>query len=150
LIEDFMIATNGVTAAYLESKKFPSLRRVLRSPERWDRIADLASQYGDRLPGEPDAVALEAFLVRRRKADPEKFPDLSLAVVKLIGRGEYVLDLPGIDFVRIAEGLGCDAVRVSKASELAPALARGLAHDGVCLIEVMVDSAVPLLYAQKS
>jgi benzoylformate decarboxylase len=60
------------------------------------------------------------------------------------------LDLPGIDFVRIAEGLGCDAVRVSKASELAPALARGLAHDGVSLIEVMVDSAVPLLYAQKS
>jgi benzoylformate decarboxylase len=60
------------------------------------------------------------------------------------------LDLPGIDFVRIAEGLGCDAVRVSKASELAPALARGLAHDGVSLIEVMVDSAVPLLYAQKT
>jgi benzoylformate decarboxylase len=60
------------------------------------------------------------------------------------------LDLPGIDFVRIAEGLGCDAVRISKASELAPALARGLAHDGVSLIEVMVDSAVPLLYAQKS
>jgi len=60
------------------------------------------------------------------------------------------LDLPGIDFVKIAQGLGCDAVRVSKASELAPALAHGLAHDGVCLIEVMVDSAVPLLYAQKS
>ena len=74
LIEDFMIATNGVTAAYLESKKFPSLRRVLRSPERWDRIADLASQLGDRLPREPDAVALEAFLGRRRKADPEKLP----------------------------------------------------------------------------
>ena len=97
LIEDFMIATNGVTAAYLESKKFPSLRRVLRSPERWGRIADLASQLGDRLPREPDGVALEAFLVRRRKADPENFPDLSLAVVKLIGRGEYVLDLPGIE-----------------------------------------------------
>jgi benzoylformate decarboxylase len=60
------------------------------------------------------------------------------------------LDLPGIDFVQIAQGLGCDAVRVTKASELAPALARGLAHDGVSLIEVMVDSAVPLLYAQKS
>jgi benzoylformate decarboxylase len=59
------------------------------------------------------------------------------------------LDLPGIDFVKIAQGLGCDAVRVSKASELTPALARGLAHDGVCLIEVMVDSTVPLLYAQK-
>jgi exoribonuclease-2 len=92
-----MIATNGVTAAYLESKKLPSLRRVLRSPERWNRIADLASQLGDRLPHEPDAVALEEFLVRRRKADPEKFPDLSLAVVKLMGRGEYVLDLPGVE-----------------------------------------------------
>ncbi len=95
LIEDFMIAANGVTATYLESKKFPSLRRVLRSPERWDRIADLASGFGDRLPGEPDAAALEAFLVRRRQADPEKFPDVSLAVIKLMGRGEYALDLPG-------------------------------------------------------
>jgi benzoylformate decarboxylase len=60
------------------------------------------------------------------------------------------LDLPGIDFVRIAQGLGCDAVRVAKSSELAPALKRGLAHDGVSVIDVMVDSAVPLLYAQKS
>ena len=59
------------------------------------------------------------------------------------------LDLPGIDFVRIAQGMGCDAMRVSQASELAPALRRGLAHDGVSLIEVMVDSTVPLLYAQK-
>ncbi len=95
LIEDFMIAANGVTATYLESKKFPSLRRVLRSPERWDRIADLASGFGDHLPGEPDAAALEAFLARRRQADPEKFPDISLAVIKLMGRGEYALDLPG-------------------------------------------------------
>ena len=60
------------------------------------------------------------------------------------------VDLPGIDFVQIAEGLGCDAVRVGKASELAPALKRGLAHDGVSLIEVMVDSTVPLLYEKKS
>ncbi len=97
LIEDFMIAANGATATYLESKGFPSLRRVLRSPERWDRIAALAAGSGDRLPNEPDAVALEAFLARRRKADPEKFPDLSLAVIKLIGRGEYVLDPPGGD-----------------------------------------------------
>ncbi len=95
LIEDFMIAANGATAAYLESKNFPSLRRVLRSPERWDRIAALASSFRDRLPNEPDALALEAFLARRRQADPEKFPDVSLAVVKLIGRGEYALDLPG-------------------------------------------------------
>jgi len=95
LIEDFMIGANGVTAIYLASKNFPSLRRVLRSPERWDRIAQLASGLGDLLPKAPDAVALEAFLERRRKTAPEKFPDLSLAVVKLIGRGEYVLDLPG-------------------------------------------------------
>ena len=95
LIEDFMIAANGVTATYLASKKFPSLRRVLRDPERWVRITQLASGFGDRLPDAPDAVALEAFLARRRQADTEKFPDLSLAVVKLIGRGEYVLDLPG-------------------------------------------------------
>jgi exoribonuclease-2 len=90
-----MIAANGVTATYLEAKGFPSLRRVLRSPERWDRIALLAARFGDRLPAEPDAVSLEAFLVRRRQADPEQFPDMSLAVVKLIGRGEYALDLPG-------------------------------------------------------
>ena len=95
LIEDFMIAANGVTATYLESKGFPSLRRVLRSPERWERIAQLASSAGERLPDEPDAPALEAFLARRRTADPNGFPDLSLAVVKLIGRGEYALDLPG-------------------------------------------------------
>jgi exoribonuclease-2 len=95
LIEDFMIAANGVTAAYLESKRFPSLRRVLRSPERWDRIVALAAGYRDHLPAEPDAAALEAFLDRRRTAEPEKFPDVSLAVVKLIGRGEYTLDRPG-------------------------------------------------------
>jgi exoribonuclease-2 len=94
LIEDFMIAANGATAAYLEAKKFPSLRRVLRSPERWGRIVQLATGLGERLPEKPDAVALEGFLTRRRTAAPEKFPDLSLAVIKLIGRGEYVLDLP--------------------------------------------------------
>ena len=95
LIEDFMIAANGVTATFLASRKFPSLRRVLRSPERWERIAQLATEYGVHLPAEPDAAALEAFLEQRRKADPTKFPDVSLTVVKLIGRGEYALDLPG-------------------------------------------------------
>ncbi len=97
IIEDFMIAANGATAAFLESKRFPTLRRVLRAPERWARIVDLASGLGERLPGEPDARALEAFLVRRRKADPDGFPDLSLSVVKLIGKGEYALNLPGIE-----------------------------------------------------
>ena len=94
LIEDFMIAANGVTATYLAANKFPSIRRVLKSPERWDRIVTLASGLSERLPEKPDAVALEDFLARRRKAAPEKFTDLSLAVVKLIGRGEYALNLP--------------------------------------------------------
>jgi VacB/RNase II family 3'-5' exoribonuclease len=95
LIEDFMIAANGATAKYLDSRKFPSLRRVLRSPERWTRIVSLAASLGARLPPEPDALALEQFLVQQRKAEPEKFADLSLVVIKLIGRGEYALDLPG-------------------------------------------------------
>jgi exoribonuclease-2 len=95
LIEDFMIAANGVTATFLAAKKFPSLRRVLRSPERWARIVQLAGGLGGRLPVTPDGVALENFLLSRHQAAPEKFADLSLAVVKLIGRGEYALDLPG-------------------------------------------------------
>ena len=95
LIEDFMIAANGFTAHYLEARGFPSLRRVLRSPERWQRIVELAAGLGGHLPPEPSAAALEAFLAARRKADPLRFPDLSLSVVKLMGRGEYVLDLPG-------------------------------------------------------
>jgi exoribonuclease-2 len=91
LIEDFMIAANGVTARYLEAKRLPSIRRVVRSPERWDRLEALAKQLGDRLPVEPDSKALSEFLLRRRRADPLRFPDLSLTVVKLLGRGEYVL-----------------------------------------------------------
>ena len=95
LIEEFMVAANGASATYLASRKFPSIRRVLRSPERWERIVALAGGFNERLPEKPDVVALEAFLERRRKAAPDQFPDLSLAVVKLIGRGEYDLDLPG-------------------------------------------------------
>ena len=97
LIEDFMIAANGVAATFLEAKKFPSLRRVLRSPERWARLVQVATELQDQLPAEPDAVALEAFLARRRAAAPDKYADLSLVVVKLIGRGEYVLDPAGGD-----------------------------------------------------
>jgi exoribonuclease-2 len=100
LIEDFMIAANGVATRYLERRGFPSLRRVLRSPERWDRIVELAGNVGERLPPEPSAPALEAFLEKRRRADPERFPDVSLSVVKLLGRGEYVMEIPG----RPAEG----------------------------------------------
>ena len=95
LIEDFMIAANGVTARYLSSKGLPSLRRVVRSPERWQRIVEVARVYGDRLPPEPDSKALEEFLARRRRADPDRFPDLSLVVVKLMGAGEYVVERPG-------------------------------------------------------
>jgi VacB/RNase II family 3'-5' exoribonuclease len=92
LIEDFMIAANQATASYLNGKGMPSFRRILRSPERWQRIVEVAARWGERLPSAPDAKALEVFLVARRKADPLRFPDLSLAIVKLIGRGEYVLD----------------------------------------------------------
>jgi VacB/RNase II family 3'-5' exoribonuclease len=95
LIEDFMIGANGVTARTLERMSFPSLRRVLRSPERWERIVDLAAALGERLPATPSAPALDAFLTRRRQVEPTSFADLSLAVVKLLGRGEYVLQWPG-------------------------------------------------------
>ncbi len=95
LIEDFMIAANGVTARFLASKRLPSMRRVVRSPERWDRIEAIAADLGERLPPDPDAVALEKFLLRRKKADPLRFPDLSLAIVKAMGAGEYVLEKPG-------------------------------------------------------
>ena len=95
LIEDFMIAANGVTARYLQSKGLASLRRVVRSPERWQRIVAVAKEYGESLPGEPDSRALEAFLAKRRKADPLRFPDLSLVIVKLMGAGEYVVERPG-------------------------------------------------------
>jgi exoribonuclease-2 len=95
LIEDFMIAANGATAAFLEVRRVPSFRRVLRSPERWQRIVELARAQGGRLPAEPDPKALEAFLARQRDADPDRFPDLSLSIVKLMGRGEYVVEAPG-------------------------------------------------------
>jgi exoribonuclease-2 len=95
LIEDFMIAANGVTARFLASRGIPSLRRVVRSPERWGKIVAVAAQHGERLPAEPDARSLEAFLVQRRRADPLLFPDLSLVIVKLMGSGEYVVERPG-------------------------------------------------------
>ncbi len=95
LIEDFMIAANGTTARFLAKHNLPSIRRVVRSPERWDRIERIAEEVGDRLPPEPDAKALEEFLRRRKKADPVRFPDLSLSIVKAMGAGEYVVEEPG-------------------------------------------------------
>ncbi len=97
IIEDFMIAANGVAARYLADKKSPSLRRVVRTPKRWDRIVELASEHKFELPQEPDSKALDEFLVWARSADPLRFPDLSLSVIKLLGSGEYVVELPGED-----------------------------------------------------
>ena len=94
IIEDFMIAANGVTARYLSARKFPSIRRVVRIPKRWDRIVEIAGEHEFRLPETPDSKALEEFLVKEKAADPIRFPDLSLAVIKLLGAGEYIAELP--------------------------------------------------------
>jgi VacB/RNase II family 3'-5' exoribonuclease len=96
IIENFMIAVNGVTARYLVAKNFPSIRRVVRTPKRWDRIVELAQALGQTLPVNADSVALDAFLVKEQAADPARFPDLSLAVIKLLGAGEYVAERPGV------------------------------------------------------
>jgi VacB/RNase II family 3'-5' exoribonuclease len=95
LIEDLMIASNQATARFLDKKNFPSLRRVVRTPERWDRIVMLAASLGYSLPAQADAKSLERFLQSERRANPSKFGDLSLAVVKLLGRGEYAAHWPG-------------------------------------------------------
>jgi VacB/RNase II family 3'-5' exoribonuclease len=95
IIEDFMIAANGVTARFLSAKGLPSFRRVVRTPKRWDRIRELAADHGHSLPLTPDAISLEAFLTKVQAADPLRFPDLSLSIIKLLGAGEYVLEVPG-------------------------------------------------------
>ena len=95
LIEEFMVAANGISAQFLAARKLPALARVVRSPERWARIVAVAAEYHEPLPAEPDSRALDAFLQKRRAADPARFPDLSLTVVKLMGRGEYVAEPPG-------------------------------------------------------
>ena len=95
LIEDFMIAANSMTSRFLESKGLPSLRRVVRRPQRWDRIVELATEYGQSLPQSPDAVALEHFLRVAQAKDAVRFPDLSLSIIKLLGPGQYVAEFPG-------------------------------------------------------
>lgn len=95
LIEDFMIAANGAIARTLREKRIASIRRVVRTPKRWDRIVQLAASLGTNLPAVPDSKALNDFLCRRKEEDPDHFADLSLAVVKLLGPGEYVLERPG-------------------------------------------------------
>ena len=92
LIEEFMVATNICTAQFLEKHGGLAMRRVVRSPERWSRVVEVAQKHGESLPPEPDAKALEAFLERRRKADPLRFADLSLTIVQLMGAGEYVIE----------------------------------------------------------
>ncbi|MEO5761282.1 MAG: RNB domain-containing ribonuclease [Vicinamibacteria bacterium] len=94
LIEDFMVASNGVVARFLAQKGFAVLKRLLRSPERWARIVGLAHDVGAKLPSEPSGEALSEFLANQREKNPDGFDDLSLAVVKLLGRGEYVMELP--------------------------------------------------------
>src|SRR5262249_27042950 len=95
LIENLMIAANGVIARFLDAKGLSSLRRVVRSPERWQRIVDVAAEHRQALPPEPDSAALAAFLRTMRSKDPLRFPDLSLVIVKLMGAGEYVVERAG-------------------------------------------------------
>jgi len=95
IIQEFMICANSITARFLTSGNFPSIRRVVRVPKRWDRIVELASSWKFKLPPEPDSKALDQFLLSAKSADPVGFPDLSLSIIKLLGSGEYVVELPG-------------------------------------------------------
>jgi exoribonuclease R len=95
LIEDLMVAANGVTARFLSAKGLPSIRRILKTPKRWDRIVKLAIEHGDRLPDAPDAKALAAFLEKQQAANPNSFAEVSLAVIKMLGSGEYGMEVPG-------------------------------------------------------
>ncbi|HEY2469281.1 MAG TPA: RNB domain-containing ribonuclease [Terracidiphilus sp.] len=94
VIEEFMVASNGIVARTFEAAGIASIRRIVRTPKRWDRIVELADGMGTKLPEEPDSKALNDFLLAQKKKDPDHFPDLSLAVVKLMGPGEYVLVKP--------------------------------------------------------
>ena len=95
LIEYFMIAANDVMASRLHEARIPSLRRIVRVPKRWDRLVQIASSFGEQLPAEPDSKALNRFLIKRKRLDPVAFPDLSLTVIKLLGRGEYIVESYG-------------------------------------------------------
>ncbi|MDD1717628.1 MAG: RNB domain-containing ribonuclease, partial [Methanoregulaceae archaeon] len=95
IIEEFMVAANGTMVAFLGQADIPMIQRVVRVPKNWDGIVATASSYGEHLPSGPDAKALARFLDRQKEADPERFPDLSLTIVKLLGNGEYLPLEPG-------------------------------------------------------
>jgi exoribonuclease-2 len=95
VIEDFMIAANGVVARTLAAKHYSSIRRVVKTPKRWDRIVEIAKQMGTQLPAQPDSKPLHDFLCEQQKKDPDHFADLSLTIIKLLGPGEYVVEKPG-------------------------------------------------------
>ncbi|HKL60739.1 MAG TPA: RNB domain-containing ribonuclease [Sphaerochaeta sp.] len=97
MIEDFMIAANSVTAKYLASMNYVSIRRVVSEPKRWDRIVSVVAEHGTKLPPEPDSKALAKFLISSKNADPVRFPDVSLSIIKLLGSGDYVVQMPGGD-----------------------------------------------------
>lgn len=95
LIENFMIAANVSSTRFLKNQNLPTIRRVVKTPKRWDRIVSLAKDLGEELPSQPDPKPLRQFLLKKQAEAPLLFPDLSLAIIKLLGRGEYVLGLPG-------------------------------------------------------
>ena len=95
LIEEFMVAANGTLTAFLGSASLPMIHRIVRTPKNWEGIVREAEERGEALPAEPDAEALTRFLIRQKAADPDRFPDLSLTIVKLMGAGEYVAFRPG-------------------------------------------------------
>lgn len=97
LIENFMVAANVEMAEFLENNGALSLRRVVNTPKDWEGIVRIVAEYGEHLPAEPDQPALAGFLAKRRDADPDHFPDLSLSIIKLIGSGEYVVQRQGED-----------------------------------------------------
>ena len=97
IIENFMICANSVCARYLEDLKIPDIRRVVRKPRKWDRIVEFVKEYNFQLPGSPDSRKLNEFLMKQQQADPLRFPDMSLTIIKLLGSGEYVAEKPGLE-----------------------------------------------------
>lgn len=97
IIESFMVAANVAMARFLKDKNTLSIRRVVKTPRRWDRIQTIAANFGAHLPSTPDPKALSQFLDQRQAADPDHFPDLSLAIIKLLGPGEYIVEAPGAE-----------------------------------------------------